>query len=103
MIGVFCLLMVGMMVFVSVIANALLPAASHLPMQWGLKRGVNWSAPRWIALAFTPILAIAVLAFIFFLSDSGSEDGQGVTVAVAAAFLLGHGLHLWLVWRHLTR
>ena len=77
-------------------------AASYLPMQWGLNGTVNWSAPRWIALAFTPILAIVVLACIFFLSDNPSGDGQGVPVLVAAAFLLGHGLHLWLVRRHLT-
>ena len=40
----------------------------RLPMQWGMTGAVNWSAPRFVALAFIPILAIGVLGFQVFMA-----------------------------------
>ena len=62
--AIFVLVMIGL----SIRANARFRQEKTLPMQWRLSRSeplarsVNWSAPRVVALSFTPSLAIGVLA-----------------------------------------
>lgn len=90
-------------------ANIRFRKESRLPMQWGITGAVNWSAPRSVALAFIPILAIGVLGFQVFMAlnvpaRAGQESlvfpvlvGTGVTLVAVQL------LHLWLIERTLRR
>ena len=77
----------------------------RLPMQWSLGGSVNWTAPRRLALAFTPTLGALVLgstAIMTLFGDlprRGQEVGAPVLAVVGLAFLGAHGLHLWLIER----
>lgn len=51
----------SILIGLSVRANARFPAEERLPMQWSISGSVNWTAPRVIALSFTPVLAIGTL------------------------------------------
>ena len=83
--------------------------ARRLPMQWSLNGSVRWTAPRRIALAFTPVLAAACLAFITILTTLLEvRPGQQqlvlpLHVVVALVFLGAHALHLRLIQRTLRR
>lgn len=68
-----------------------------LPMQWGWRGRVSWTAPRGVALSFTPLLAAGVLLAISIL-----VPGAPLT-AVALALAAGHGLHLWLLLQRTGR
>jgi hypothetical protein len=86
-------------------ANMRFRSETRLPMQWGITGKVNWFAPRPVALAFMPILAIGVLGFQVLMAlnvpaRAGQEAlvfpvlvGTGVTL-VAVQFL-----HFWLIKR----
>lgn len=80
------------MAALSVLAARRLPQGP-LPMQWDARGRVNWTAPRGVALSFTPLLAAGVL-----LALSVLVPGAPLTV-VALAFAAGHVLHLWLLLR----
>lgn len=81
----------------------------QLPMQWGLTGEVNWSAPRYLALASMPIITIAVLGFQTILSMNvaprpGQEGlvlpalvGTGVTLIVLQL------IHFWMIDKALRR
>ncbi|WP_153006288.1 hypothetical protein [Sphingomonas sanguinis] len=45
-------------------ADALFHSEERLPMQWWITGEVTWSAPRRLALAFMPALAIVLLGFV---------------------------------------
>jgi len=90
-------------------ANMRFRGESRLPMQWGITGAVNWSAPRSVALAFIPILAIGVLGFqVFMALNVPARAGQEVLVFPV---LVGTGvtlvaiqlLHFWLIDRTLRR
>ena len=83
----------------SAIAHRHLPQATHLPMQWGLNGTPKSFAPRMVALAFTPCLAVCVVGVVAVVSPQAVA--RGVTVAVL--FLVVHLAYLWMVHRHLTR
>ncbi len=81
----------------------------RLPMQWGITGAVNWSAPRSVALAFIPILAIGVLGFqVFMALNVPARAGQEalvfpVLVGTGATLVAVQLLHLWLIERTLRR
>jgi len=75
-------------------ARRIAPGAERLTMQWNREGKPNWSLPRNAALAFTPTLAVLVLAFV---AMSG-----GMIVAIlplCVAFVGAHMLHLVLLAR----
>lgn len=84
-------------------------AFSRLPMQWSFSGRVTWSAPRGIALAFTPVLATLVVGGAAFLLAArppradGAHAGLGALAFVAACFVAAHVFHLWLIERTVTR
>ena len=80
------------------LADARLPPAARLPMQWGLHGRPTWHAPRPVALAFTPVLAALVLTLAALLGD----DPRGLA-GIALIFVAVHALHLSLIRRHLSR
>jgi len=73
---------------------------ARLPMQWSLSGRVNWTAPRRIALAFTPALAAIVLIFMQITARARPQtpDGSILPALLSAALLLVivHAVHLWL-------
>lgn len=100
---------VALLAAMSVRADRVFRAERRLPMQWGLDGRATWSAPRKVALAFTPVLAAACLAAIVALTAfkaprPGQEDlVVPVTILTAMIFVGVHALHLWLMWRTVER
>lgn len=90
-------------------ANRRFRDEDRLPMQWSLSGSVNWTAPRPIALAFTPLLATVILlaavaGTIFLKPRSGQEGFEVPTVLFLAFVFIGaHALHLRLVGKSLRR
>jgi hypothetical protein len=88
-------------------ANRRFSREDRLPMQWSISGSVNWSAPRRLALSFTPILAGLMLAGIGFASVTvPTRPGQEghvlpVVAAIALVFVAVHALHLTLIARTL--
>ena len=81
----------------SIAANRKFRDRDRLPKQWSLNGTVNWSAPRHIALAFTPLLATVVL-FTIAKMLAGEPDTEFWTlIVVALAFVGAHLLHLRLL------
>ncbi|MDP1873861.1 hypothetical protein [Phenylobacterium sp.] len=81
------------------------PAGAKLPMQWGFKGLPNWSAPREIALSFTPLLAAFTLT-PFTLASLWVEPDERLTFRIVLAlvclgFIVAHALHLYLLARWL--
>ncbi len=78
-------------------------------MQWSVAGSVNWTAPRLLALAFTPVLAtciliVAVIATIVLEPRRGQEGSEvQVILALALTFVGVHALHLKLVAKTLQR
>lgn len=81
----------------------------RLPMQWSFTGEVNWSAPRRLALAFMPMLAVALLGFFTFMSMNVSpRAGQEslvfpVLVVMGATLVAAQLLHFWLIERTIRR
>lgn len=102
---IFALIMIGL----SVRANARFRQEQKLPMQWIISRSkplsdtVIWSAPRVLALSFTPFLAICVLALITTVAMALTpRPGQEwmllpSVIFIGGVFLAAHVFHLWLV------
>lgn len=85
-------LLISLMAALSLAAARRL-TAPRLPMQWGLRGQVNWTAPRRLALGFTPALAAAVVGLAWW-GDAAAPLG-----AIAGGFLAAHLLHLGLLLR----
>ncbi|KQN71761.1 hypothetical protein [Sphingomonas sp. Leaf62] len=89
-------------------ANRKFSNMARLPMQWSLSGSVNWTAPRRIALAITPTLALAVLTAATFatltLTPRRGQEGLEVPVIalLSAGFVAAHAFHLWLIDQQLT-
>jgi hypothetical protein len=100
---------VALLTAMSLRANRRFERRSRLPMQWGLDGSINWTAPRKVALAFTPVLAAICLMLVgvaaaFVKPRAGQEDLViPVVIFCAAAFVVAHALHLWLIRRALQR
>jgi hypothetical protein len=95
------------LVAMSVKANRRFKNEARLPMQWSLSGSVNWTAPRSLALAFTPCLAslclLAFAAMSTFLQPRAGQEGLVIPVNVfmALVFIGAHAFHLWLIGRTL--
>lgn len=74
-------------------------------MQWSLDGLVNWTAPRLIALAFTPVLATCVLlaavVATVVLEPRQGQDGLEVpsVLVMGLTFIAVHALHLKMIAR----
>lgn len=90
--------LVALMLPISAFAFARRPTGSRLPMQWGLRGQVNWSAPRVLAVLFAPALAAAVIALVLSFGDAG-----WIASIVAAVFLVAHAGHLYFALRSIER
>lgn len=85
------------LVAASLIAWLILPKADRLPMNWGLSGRPTWTAPRVMALTFTPALALVTTGVILLIAPGD----VGFAAVVALAFLAAHLVHLWLIRRQL--
>jgi succinate-acetate transporter protein len=94
-----CVLIVAAMIAASITATVKFPAASRLPMQWGVNGKPTWYASRKLAFAFTPVLATLVVTFVLLMA----EPASAAAVLIAVAFFAGHLLHLWLVYRDIRK
>lgn len=103
--AVIAILAIATLASMSLIANSRFRAERRLPMQWSLNGSVNWTAPRPIALAFTPVLAAICLlvtaALTTFLRPRSGQEGLVIptNIIVALTFIGVHALHLWLIGR----
>jgi hypothetical protein len=100
---------VCVLVMMSVRTNRRFRHVEPLPMQWLLDGSVTWTAPRLVALAFTPVLAVIVLAATVWLMTTltprpGQEDFATPTlIFVALVFVGAHAFHLSLIQKSLRR
>ena len=90
-------------------ADARFRIEDRLPMQWWLTGEVTWSAPRRLALAFIPALAIAALSIFAFMSFTiKPRAGQEALVlpsliGLGFTFIAIQLAHLWLITKTLRR
>ena len=108
---IFALVMIGL----SIQANARFRQEKTLPMQWRLSRSeplsrsVNWSAPRIVALSFTPSLAIGALALFnvaaVTLTPRPGQEGMlfPSLIFIGSVFVAAHAFHLRLIGKTLSR
>lgn len=89
-------LTLGILAALSLAAERRWRMHARLPMQWGVRGQVNWTAPRRIALAFTPTLAAVMLFGPLVLSDTAITRPIAIG---SAAFIFAHLLHLALLAR----
>ncbi|WP_242118276.1 hypothetical protein [Sphingomonas lacusdianchii] len=79
---------------------------ARLPMQWSLSGQVNWTAPRRLALAVTPVLAAIVLTVMTtssLIAPRGGQDPLPILLLGSLLFVVAHALHLYLSDRTLDR
>ena len=90
-------------------ANNRLRGEARLPMQWWLGGEVIWSAPRPIALAFVPALAVLVFAgltvIFFYTRPRPGQEGMLIPSLFAMGFILlaAQVFHLWMVEKTVRR
>ena len=100
---------IGVLVLMSVRANRRFKREDRLPMQWSIDGSVNWTAPRPIALAFTPALAAILLSatavLTTVLKPRPGQEGLVIPALglVAIVFIAVHAFHLWLIRSSLSR
>lgn len=103
------LLFILVFVGLAVRANTRFRDIDRLPMQWWFTGEVTWSAPRPLALAFVPALAICVFVGFALLALNmrprpGQEDMVFPTfIGIGTMFLGIQLLHLWLISKTLRR
>jgi len=94
---------VAVLVACSLAAGRRLGSRSRLPMQWTPSGDVTWTAPRWIALCFTPVLAAFLLfgtaAMLDWAQPADPTEGLVVLAVMALAFAGAHAFHLRLLNR----
>ncbi len=84
-------------------ANRRLASRDRLPMQWSLTGKVNWTAPRPVALAFTPVLGLLGLLFMLWLTlthtpqHSVGDHATMALLAFGATLIVVHCFHIWLL------
>ena len=100
---------VALLSAMSLRANRRFRMERRLPMQWWLDGSVTWTAPRPVALAFTPILAAvclpAVVALTIFGRARPGQEGVLIPAIILVALVLFgfHAFHLWLMQRTTQR
>lgn len=77
----------------SIVADRRFRSMDRIPMQWSLRGKVNWTAPRRLGLAFTPVLAVPALGAV------AATQGTAAVAAVALALVAAHLLHVYLIGR----
>lgn len=98
-------LCLGVLAFMSVRANRRLSHRRRLPMQWTFSGSVSWSAPRPLALAFTPVLAAMILvplsAVTIMATPRPGQEGfvLPVVAVISVGFVVAHAFHLRLIGR----
>lgn len=91
---------VAIMFVASAFAYAQAPSGAQLPMQWGLTGRVGWRAPRAVAVLFSPVLAIAVLALTSGVaSELAADETFPHRMLIAVVFLIAHLGHLFFALR----
>jgi hypothetical protein len=75
--------------------RSIAPRESWLPMHWTFTGRITWRAPRPIALALIPALAIAASIILPLVGKIGERE----TVMMAWLFLGCQSLHVWLIHR----
>lgn len=102
-------LAICVLVLMSVRASRRFKHEDRLPMQWSLDGSVNWTAPRYIALAFTPVMAAIILptlvALTTLLRPRPGQEGLVIpTLLFAALVFVGvHAFHIWFIGKSLGR
>ncbi|KQV32313.1 hypothetical protein ASC97_01580 [Rhizobium sp. Root1203] len=71
------------------------PDRRAVPMQWSLSGNVNWSAPRALAFASIPMLAIALMAV---LAVTGAGHARDIGIVGMLLFAC-QAMHIGLVSR----
>lgn len=97
MIACACLIL---MMALSLAANHRFSNRARLPMQFNFAGAVTWSAPRALALAFTPVLAALVFSLTLALGVEHHPQGLTQLSVLAAMFLAAHIFHLVLIDRN---
>ena len=103
------LVAVALLAAMSLRANRRFQMEPRLPMQWWLDGSVTWTAPRRVALAFTPVLAAiclaAVVALAIFVKPRAGQEHlvTPAILAVALVCLCVHAVHLWMMRRTVQR
>ena len=99
----------GVLVLLSLRASRRFNERQRLHMEWSMNGSVNWTAPRPLALAFTPILAGVIFTGMVWLTTTQTpRPGQGWLVIPALAFVAlvfvgAHAFHLWLIRNSIGR
>lgn len=97
--------LIGLLAGASVWADRRFHQVERAPMQWSFQGRVNWTAPRRLALAFTPTLgalvlgSTAIMALLAGPPRLGEDLGAPVLCLIDLAFLGAHGMHLRLIER----
>lgn len=90
-------------------ANVRFRRQDRLPMQWLLTGEVTWSAPRPVALALIPALALCtfagLLVVLFNTLPRPGQEGMVIPslIAIGTLFLAIQLFHLWLIEKTLRR
>jgi len=90
-------------------ANHRFQDEERLPMSWWLTGEVTWSAPRPLALAFMPALAVATFVTLALLATkvpprAGQEDMVlPVFVGLGTMFVAVQVFQLWLITKTRSR
>ncbi|GAN53865.1 hypothetical protein [Tanticharoenia sakaeratensis] len=91
----------------SVVTGRKLIGARLVPMQWGLDGRPSWSAPRSVALAFTPALAATTLTLMMFptvvVPHAMGVWYFGVTAVICIFFIAVHATYLGAISRPAVR
>lgn len=95
-----CIAIVLLMAAMSWRADRRLRHVERLPMQWGFNGKPTWYAPRRLALAFSPLLAIFVLG-LFSIGQPLGAASEGAMLdkprlIMGFTFVLIHWFHLYL-------
>lgn len=74
---------------IALIANQRFRHLDCLPMQWGLKGQVNWSASRPIALAFIPAVYVLVAVIFIYAASHHPLKFSFKTVLIWIVMMIG--------------
>jgi hypothetical protein len=84
------------MVCLSLVAALRMPSGARVPMQWDFRGKPIWTAPVWLAVSFTPAVAVLILAVF-------SLTAMSLALPSLASLFLGiHALHLFFGARHVA-
>jgi hypothetical protein len=86
------------MILVSLVAWARAPSSGELPMLWDMKGHVKLSAPRWLAVTFTPTLCLFLLWFASIVSSPAAIP-FGTEAVIISCCTLVHMVHMAMAVR----